>query len=386
MPAGLPIYLDHHATTPLDPRVLDAMLPYFREDFGNPASHGHVFGWRAEAAVEDARERVAVVIGALPREIVFTSGATESNNLAILGAARANRGRGDHLITVATEHLAVLDPVRHLESEGFRTTLLPVGSDGLVEPERVASAIESGTLLVSVMAANNEIGVLQPLEEIGRICSERGVMLHSDAAQAVGKVPIRVDDLGVALMSISGHKVYGPKGVGALYVRSRRPKASLEPIIHGGGHERGLRSGTLPVPLIVGLAKALELCVEEMEPESKRLLELRDRLWHQLNGELDGLHLNGHRDRRLPGNLNVSFEGADIDRLLLSLKGLAVSTGSACTSATPGPSHVLAALGLPDTLARASLRFGLGRGTSDEEIDRAAALVIAAVREQRPAA
>ncbi len=386
MPAGLPIYLDHHATTPLDPRVLDAMLPYLREDFGNAASHGHVFGWRAEAAVEDARERVAVAIGALPREIVFTSGATESNNLAILGAARANRGRGDRLITVATEHLAVLDPVRHLESAGFRTTLLPVGADGLVEPERVASAIDSGTLLVSVMAANNEIGVLQPLEEIGRICSERGVMLHSDAAQAVGKVPIRVGDLGVALMSISGHKVYGPKGVGALYVRSRRPRASLEPIIHGGGHERGLRSGTLPVPLIVGLAKALELCVEEMEPESKRLLELRDRLWHQLNGELDGLHLNGHRDLRLPGNLNVSFEGADIDRLLLSLKGLAVSTGSACTSATPGPSHVLAALGLPDSLARASLRFGLGRGTSDEEIDRAAALVIAAVREQRPTA
>ncbi len=386
MPAGLPIYLDHHATTPLDPRVLDAMLPYLREDFGNAASHGHVFGWRAEAAVEDARERVAVAIGALPREIVFTSGATESNNLAILGAARANRGRGDRLITVATEHLAVLDPVRQLESEGFRTTVLPVAADGLVEPERVASAIDSGTLLVSVMAANNEIGVLQPLEEIGRICSERGVLLHSDAAQAVGTVPIRVDDLGVALMSISGHKVYGPKGVGALYVRSRRPKASLEPIIHGGGHERGLRSGTLPVPLIVGLAKALELCLEEMEPESKRLLELRDRLWHQLNGELDGLHLNGHRDLRLPGNLNVSFEGADIDRLLLSLKGLAVSTGSACTSATPGPSHVLAALGLPDALARASLRFGLGRGTSDEEIDRAAALVIAAVREQRPTA
>ncbi|MEE8580280.1 MAG: cysteine desulfurase family protein, partial [Myxococcota bacterium] len=371
------------ATTPVDPRVLEAMLPFYREDFGNPASHSHVYGWRAEAAVEDARERIAAALGALTKEIVFTSGATESNNLALLGSARAGRARGDHLVSVVTEHPAVLDPLRQLEREGFRTTLLPVDSDGLVDPDAVAAAITERTLLVSVMAANNEIGVLQPLAEIGHTCAERGVPLHCDAAQAVGKIPIQVDELGVTLLSISGHKLYGPMGVGALYIRSRRPRVRLEPILYGGGHERGLRSGTLAVPLIVGLAAAIDLCLEEMEPESKRLLELRARLWQRISGQLDGVRQNGHSERRLPGNLNLSFEGVNADRLLLSLKDLALSTGSACSSAAPGPSHVLEALGLSPALARASLRLGLGRGTTVQEIDRAADAIIAAVRAER---
>jgi cysteine desulfurase len=288
-----PIYLDHHATTPLDPRVLDAMLPFFREDFGNAASKNHVFGWRAEAAVEDARERMAAAIGASAQEIVFTSGATESNNLAILGAARARRRSGNHLVTVATEHAAVLDPCRSLESEGFELGLLGVDRDGLVDPAVVGEAIRDRTVLVSVMAANNEIGVLQPIAEISQLCRQRGVLFHTDAAQAVGRIPIRVDDLQLDLLSLSGHKIYGPKGVGVLYVRSGRPRVRLEPILHGGGHERGMRSGTLPVPLIVGMARALELCLEELEREAARLLELRQRLWKRLASELDGVFLNG---------------------------------------------------------------------------------------------
>jgi len=381
-PAALPIYLDHHATTPLDARVLEAMLPYFTADFGNAASLNHVYGWRAEAAVEDARERIAAVLGAEPREIVFTSGATESNNLALLGAAEADGGRRRHLVSVVSEHPAVLDPCRYLAGRGWDLTLLEVDGAGLVEPAAVAEALRADTLLVSVMAANNEIGVLQPLAEIGRLCRERGVLFHSDAAQAAGRIPLRVDALEADLVSISGHKLYGPKGVGALFVRSRRPRARIAPRQLGGGHERGLRSGTLPVPLIVGLARALDLCVAEMESESQRLRGLRERLWQALSSALPDLRLNGDPERRLPGNLNVAFPGVDGDRLLLALRDVAVSSGSACSSASPEPSHVLRAIGLSDAMARASLRFGLGRGTTPAQIDRAARSVVAAVREQ----
>ncbi len=386
----LPIYLDHQATTPTDPRVVEAMLPYFTEHFGNAASKSHVFGWRAEAAVEDARERIAAAVGAAaPKEICFTSGATESNNLAIKGAARAaaRRHRPDgsrpHLVTVQTEHRAVLDPCRALEAEGFSVTYLPVDREGFVELDRLADALTERTVLVSVMAANNEIGVLHPLAQIGRLCRERGVWLHSDAAQAVGKVALDVRDLNVDLLSFTAHKVYGPRGVGALYVRSNRPRVRLEPIVHGGGHERGLRSGTLPVPLIVGFAKALELAVAEREVEADRLRELAGRLWDHLRKGLDGIALNGHPARRIPGNLNVSFADVDGDGLLVALRDLAVSSGSACTSATPEPSHVLAALGVPEPLARASLRFGIGRFNTSEEIDWAAEKVIGEVRAQR---
>jgi cysteine desulfurase len=383
MPPRRPIYLDNQATTPVDPRVLEAMLPFFREEFGNAASKSHPFGWRAEAAVEEARERIAAAIGARAREIVFTSGATESNNLAIAGVARARRARRSRLVTLATEHRAVLDPIRHLVGEGFRVAILGVGPDGLLDPAALEEAVGDNTSLVSVMAANNEIGVLQPLEEIGRIARKCGAFFHSDAAQAVGKIPLDVERQSIDLLSISGHKIYGPKGVGALYVRSRRPRVRIQPILHGGGHERGLRSGTLPVALIVGMAAALDLCLEEMESEAKRLAELRRRLWKRLQQELGGVSLNGHSERRLPGNLNCSFEGADGDRLLLALKELALSSGSACTSAIPEPSHVLEALGVPERLSWASLRFGIGRGNTAEEIDRAADLVIAEVRRQR---
>jgi cysteine desulfurase len=384
MAPALPIYLDHQATTPVDPRVLEAMLPFFREDFGNAASRSHVYGWRAEGAVDDARERIAAALGAAdPSEVVFTSGATESNNLALKGVARANRRRGRHLVSVATEHRAVLDPLRALEREGFEVTLLPVDADGLVDVAAVRGALRDDTLLVSVMAANNEIGVLQPVAEIGAVCREQGVLLHTDAAQAAGKVPLDVEAAGIDLLSLSGHKLYGPKGIGALYVRRRRPRIRLEPLFHGGGHERGLRSGTLPVPLVVGLARALDLCVEEREPEAKRQTELRERLWRALCGQLDGVVRNGHPERRLPGNLNVSFEGVDGERLLLDLRGVACSSGSACSSAVPEPSHVLAALGRPPALARASLRLGLGRGTTAAEVDAAAREIVAAVRAQR---
>jgi cysteine desulfurase len=384
MTKQLPIYLDHHATTPLDPRVLDAMLPYFREDFGNSSSASHVYGWRAEAAVEAAREQLANAIGAAdPREIVFTSGTTESDNLALIGVARANRDRRDHLVTTRIEHPAVLDAARSLERDGFRVTYLPVDVDGLVDPADVAAAIEERTALVSVMAANSEIGTLQPLEEIGRVCREREVPLHTDAAQAVGKVPLDVEHLGVDLLSMCAHKLYGPKGIGALYLRSRRPRLRIEPLLHGGGHERGLRSGTLPVPLIVGFARAVNLCLEERDEEAARLTALRRRLWDGLCAELDAVVLNGHSEHRLPGNLNVSFEGVDADRLLVALPGVALSTGSACASASAEPSHVLTALGIPGARIRAALRFGLGRSTSAGEIDSVVGQVVAAVRETR---
>ncbi len=381
--AARPIYLDHHATTPLDPRVLEAMSRWWTEDFGNAASHTHAYGWRAEAAVEDARERIAGAIGAEPREIVFTSGATESNNLAILGVAEANEGRGRHVVTAVTEHPAVIDPCRHLESQGFEVTWLAVERDGLIDPSRVAAALRDDTVLVSVMAANNEIGVLQPIEAIAEQCRERGVPFHTDAAQAAGRIALDVDATPIDLLSISGHKLYGPKGVGALYIRRRRPRVRVAPRQHGGGHEGGLRSGTLPVPLIVGMARALELCLDEREAETVRLRALRDRLHGRLAEALHGVRLNGHPDRRLPGNLNLAFEEVDGARLLLALTGVAVSSGSACASAKPEPSHVLLALGLSESLARGSLRFGLGRGTTGQEVDRAAELVIDAVRKER---
>jgi cysteine desulfurase len=384
MTAKLPIYLDHHATTPVDSRVLDAMLPYFREDFGNASSASHVYGWRAEAAVEQARETIASAIGAEdPREIVFTSGTTESDNLALLGVLRAGRTRRDHLVTTAIEHPAVLDPARQLEREGFRVTVLPVDGEGRVDPDAVAAAIDERTALVSVMAANSEVGTLQPLAEIGRICGEREVPFHSDAAQAVGKVPLDVRRLGVDLLSLCAHKLYGPKGIGALYVRARRPRLRIEPLQHGGGHERGLRSGTLPVPLIVGFAQALRLCDSERAAEAERLTALRGRLWDGLREGLDGVTLNGPVERRLPGNLNLSFDGVDADHLLVALPGVALSTGSACASASAEPSHVLAALGLPPERARGAVRFGLGRSNSEAEIDAVAAQVVAAVREIR---
>ncbi len=380
----LPIYLDHHATTPTDPRVVEAMLPHFTRDYGNPSSASHAFGWRAEAAVEDARERLAAAIGAArPEEIVFTSGTTESDNLALKGVVRARAGRRDHLVTAQTEHAAVLDSCRALEAEGFAVTYLPVDRDGLVDPEAVGRAIGDRTALVSIMAANSEIGVLQPLEAIGRICRERGVLFHTDAAQAVGKIPVDVERWRVDLLSMCAHKLYGPKGVGALYVRQRRPRIRLEPLFHGGGHERGLRPGTLAVPLVVGFARAAELCLEDLDGEALRLRGLRQQLWERLTKALDDVHLNGHPDRRLPGNLNVSFAGVEADGLIVALKDVALSSGSACASASPEPSHVLRALGLPPDLARAALRFGIGRGNTAEEIDWVADRLIEQVREGR---
>ncbi|MEO0946961.1 MAG: aminotransferase class V-fold PLP-dependent enzyme [Cyanobacteria bacterium J06641_5] len=376
-----PIYLDCHATTPLDDRVLATMLPYFSDRFGNPASAGHHYGWEAAAAVKLAREEIAAAIGATPEEILFTSGATEANNLAIKGIAEAHMSRGQHLITVATEHEAVLAPCRYLEKLGFRVTVLPVTESGLVDVATLSEAIAPDTTLVSVMAANNEIGVLQPLTEIGALCRKRGVPFHTDAAQAIGKIPLDVAAQTIDLLSLTAHKLYGPKGIGALYVR--RP-VQIAPQLHGGGQERQLRPGTLAPAQIIGLAKAITLGRTEMHSERERLSALRDRLWHTLARDLDGVILNGDLEQRLPGNLNVSFEGVDGNALLLGLqKKLAISAGSACTSATGKPSHVLTALGRSKNLALASVRFGLGRLTTDDEIDRAAAHTITTVRELR---
>lgn len=378
------IYLDHHATTPLDERVLEAMLPYLREEFGNAASRTHAFGWRAAAAVDDARERLAEMLGAVdPSEIVFTSGATESNNLAILGLAEAQSSRR-HLITLQTEHPAVLDPCRALTRRGFEASELEVDEGGLVSLDRLEAAFRDDTFLVSVMAANNEIGVIQPLAEIAALCRERGVAFHTDAAQAVGRLDLAAERDGLDLVSVSGHKLYGPKGIGLLRLRRRgRPRLRLEPRQFGGGHEGGLRSGTLPVPLIVGLAQALELCLAEREAEAGRLVAMRDALWRRLSEALPGrVILNGHPRSRLACNLNVSFLGVDGDRLLADLAGLAVSSGSACSSAQAEPSHVLLALGRTSALARASLRFGLGRSNTEEEVEWAAQRVVDCVRAQ----
>jgi len=369
MAVKLPIYMDHHATTPVAPEVFEAMRPYFVERFGNAASRTHAFGWAAEAAVEAARAQVAALIGCKPIELVFTSGATESDNLAVKGVAYAYREKGNHLITSQIEHHAVLDSCKRLEKEGFHVTYLPVSRDGLVDPADVAGAITGKTVLVSVMLANNEIGTIQPLAEIGRICREHGVLLHSDAVQGVGRIPVNVDALGVDLLSLTAHKMYGPKGVGALYVRMGNPRVKLVAQMDGGGHERGRRSGTLNVPGIVGLGKACELAGQVMAAEAERLTALRGRLWAGIRGRLDHVHLNGHPTLRLPGNLNVSFEHVDGESLLMSLKDVAVSSGSACTSASMEPSYVLKALGLGDALAHTSLRFGLGRGNTEEEVD-----------------
>ena len=349
------------------------MRPFLAEDFGNAASRTHAYGWRAETAVEMAREEVARALGAAdPAEVVFTSGATESNNLAILGRLRAADSRLDHVVTLASEHPSVLDPCEHLESRGVRVTRLPVDVEGLVDPDAVAEALTDRTALVSVMLANNEIGVIQPLAEIGRHCAERGVLLHCDASQAVAKIPVDVAALGVAMLSLSGHKLYGPKGVGALWVR-RRPRVRLEPLLFGGGHERGMRSGTLPVPLVVGLGEAVRLGVAERDVEAKRLAELRDRLWRLLVERVPGVQRNGHPTRRLPGNLHVSFDGVDADTLVAELRDVALSTGSACSSARPEPSHVLRAMGLPEERVRGGVRIGLGRFTTEDEVDAAAA-------------
>lgn len=382
-PVQRPIYLDHHATTPCDPRVVEAMLPYLTEEFGNPASRTHAFGWSAEAAVEGAREQVARAVGASPREIVFTSGATEANNLALFGAARALRDRGGRVVTCTTEHRAVLDPCAALEREGFRVSYVGVDGDGLIDPDAFAEALCPGTVLVSVMHANNEIGVIQDVAPLAALAHERGALVHCDAAQSVGKVPVDVHALGVDLLSISGHKLYGPKGIGALYVRRRQPRLRLQPLQVGGGHERGLRSGTLPTPLCVGLGRACEIAGEEMEAEAARVGALRDRLWEGLRARLPAVRLNGHPTRRLPGNLNVSFDGVEGEALLVGLPELAVSTGSACTSATQTPSHVLRALGLGEARALSSLRFGLGRRNTADEIDLAADRVVAEVERLR---
>jgi len=370
-----PIYLDYLSTTPVDPRVLEAMLPFFTRHFGNPSSATHAYGWAAREAVEGARAQVAGLIGAVPQEIVFTSGATEANNLALKGAAEFHRSRASHLLTCATEHKAVLDACRRLEGQGFRVDYLPVDRRGQVDLGQLEAAITGETILLSLMAANNEIGTLHPLERIGALARERGVLWHCDAAQAAGKVPLDVEKLGVDLLAISGHKLYGPKGVGALYVR-RRPRARLLPLLDGGGQERGLRAGTLNVPGIVGLGMACELARRELEEESRRLKHLRQRLWQRLSGSLDGLEVNGHPEERLPGNLHLSFAGVDGAELLLALPELALSSGSACTSGSAEPSHVLKAIGqsLP-----ASLRFGLGRFNTEIEIDTAADLVAAVV-------
>jgi cysteine desulfurase len=369
MSPKLPIYMDHHATTPVAPEVFEAMRPYFLEHFGNAASRNHAFGWAAEGAVETARAEVARLIGCKPIEVVFTSGATESDNLALKGVAEAYRDKGRHLITSQIEHPAVLDACKRLEKDGYQMTYLPVDRHGMVDPAAVARAITPKTVLVSIMFANNEVGTIQPLAEIGRVCKERGVLLHSDAVQGVGKIPVAVDALGVDLLSLTAHKLYGPKGVGALYVRMGQPRVRLVPQMDGGGHEKGRRSGTLNVPGIVGLGKACELAGRVMADEAMRLSALRERLRAALFLRLDHIHLNGHPTERLPGNLNVSFDFVEGEALLMSLKEVAVSSGSACTTASLQASHVLRAMGLGDELAHASVRFGLGRGNTEEEVD-----------------
>ncbi|MCM2323084.1 MAG: IscS subfamily cysteine desulfurase [Oligoflexia bacterium] len=378
-----PIYLDYHATTPVDPEVFRAMAPYFTEVFGNAASRNHEFGWTAEAAVEKARNQIARLIRATDKEVIFTSGATESNNLAILGVAEMYREKGNHLITSPIEHKAVLDTCHFLEKKGYEVTYLPVDSYGQVSPEAVRAAIRPTTILVSVMGANNEIGTVNPLAAIGKVCKEKGVLFHTDAVQAAGKVPLDVEAMGIDLMSLSAHKMYGPKGVGALYVRRRNPRVRLAAQIHGGGHERGMRSGTLNVPSIVGFGKAAELSERLLPDETARLRRLRDKLWDAIRSRLDQVYLNGHPVDRLPNNLNVSFAFVEGESLMMGMKELAVSSGSACTSASLEPSYVLKAIGVGEDLAHTSIRFGLGRFTTEEEIDFAIEKVVSTVRKLR---
>jgi cysteine desulfurase len=379
----LPIYMDYHATTPMDPRVFAAMKPYFLETFGNAASRNHSFGWEAEEAVEKSRKQIASLIGATAKEIVFTSGATESNNLALKGVAEMYAEKGNHIITAATEHKAILDTCKRLEKHGVRVTYLPVQTNGLVDLDQLQAAITDKTILISIMYANNEIGVVQPIAELGKIAKARGVLLHTDATQAVGKVPVNVIKDNVDLLSLSGHKMYGPKGVGALYVRRKSPRVQITAQMDGGGHERGMRSGTLNVPGIVGLGEACALCQAEMPEESKRMAFLRDKLRDKLQSELDETYINGTFEHRLPNNLNISFAYVEGESLLMGINDIAVSSGSACTSATLEPSYVLKALGAGDDLAHSSIRFGLGRFNTEEEVDYVAAKVIDVVKKLR---
>jgi cysteine desulfurase len=379
----LPIYMDNNSTTRTDPRVVEAMLPFFTEHYGNAASRNHAFGWEAEEAVDQAREQVASLIGCSSKEIIITSGATESNNLALKGVAGMYRKKGDHIITTVTEHKAVIDPCKRLERDGFKVTFLPVDKFGQVSAERVAAAMTDKTILVSVMAANNEIGTLQPIKAIGKLCKERGVLFHTDAVQAVGKVPVNVEEMGIDLLSMTAHKLYGPKGIGALYVRRKDPRVRLDPIIDGGGHERGMRSGTLAVPLIVGLGKACELARLEMPEESQRLFRLREKLRTGIMGRLPETYLNGHPTERLPGNANISFAYVEGEAMMMGIKDVAVSSGSACTSASLEPSYVLKAPGVGDELAHSSIRFGLGRFNTEEEVDYVIEDVVKAVTHLR---
>ena len=365
-----PIYLDYQATTPMDPRVLEAMMPYFTYKFGNPHSRSHSYGWEAEEGVEKARGQLAKLIGADEKEVIFTSGATESNNLAIRGVAEFYKDRKNHVVTTVTEHKCVLDTCRHLEQQGFDVTYLPVQKNGLVDLEALRAAVTDKTVVVSIMAVNNEIGVIQPLAEIGKICREKKAFFHTDAAQAAGKIPLDVEAMNIDLMSISGHKIYGPKGIGALYVR-RKPRVRLVPLIVGGGQERGFRSGTLPTPLCVGLGEAAEIAMKEMDAESKRLAKLQARMLKGLNAKLTDIHVNGDLEHRIPGNLNIGFAYVEGESLMMGIKGLSVSSGSACTSASLEPSYVLRALGVEEDMAHTSLRIGLGRFTTEQEVDTA---------------
>jgi len=379
---GKSVYLDYQATTPTDPRVVEAMMPYFTEKFGNPHSRNHPYGWEAEEAVEKARGQIAHIIGADSKEIVFTSGATESNNLALKGVANFYKDRKNHIITVVTEHKCVLDTCRHLEQEGFEVTYLPVQANGLIDLKQLEEAMTDKTLLVSVMGVNNEIGVIQPLKEIGALCRERKIFFHTDCAQAVGKIPLDVNEMNIDLMSISGHKLYGPMGIGALYVR-RRPRVRLQAMINGGGQERGMRSGTLPTPLCVGLGEACEISEKEMAAETERLKMLSDRMYGRIMEALPEVFLNGDKEHRIPGNLNLSFAYVEGEGLMMGINDLSVSSGSACTSASLEPSYVLRALGLEDELAHTSLRLGFGRFSTEEEVDYAAERIIQEVQRLR---
>jgi cysteine desulfurase len=379
-----PIYMDNHATTPLDPRVLEAMLPYFTEHFGNAASRTHAYGWRAEAAVDDARDTIAKLINAdSGKEIVFTSGATESDNLALKGVAEYYQAKGNHIVTSTIEHKAILDSCKRLEKQGCTITYVAAGKDGIVDPDDIKNALTDKTILVSVMLANNEVGTIQPIGEIGKITRERGILFHVDAVQGIGKTPFDVRAMNVDLASLSAHKIYGPKGVGALYVRRSKPRVRLIAQMDGGGHERGNRSGTLNVPSIVGFAKASEILIREGEQEAAKLRGLRDRLWNKFRAELDQVILNGHAERRLPGNLNVSFAFVEGEGLMMAIKDVAVSSGSACTSSSLEPSYVLRSMGLDEDLAHSSIRFGLGRFNTEEEVDYVAELVTGKVKKLR---
>lgn len=379
----LPIYLDYHATTPVDPEVLKAMLPYFTEVFGNAASRNHEFGWTAEAAVEKARKQLAKFIGANEKEIIFTSGATESNNLALLGATDMLAEKGKHIITSPIEHKSILDTCHHLERKGYEVTFLEPDQFGQISAAAVRAAIRPDTVLVSIMAANNEIGTVNPIAEIGKVCKEKGVLFHSDAVQAAGKYPINVEAMGVDLLSLTAHKIYGPKGVALLYVRRKNPRVRLSPIMHGGGHERGMRSGTLNVPGIVGFGKAAEIAQNLLQEEPARIAKMRDWLWKGIQEQLDEVYLNGHPTQRLPNNLNVSFAYVEGESLMMGMKELAVSSGSACTSSSLEPSYVLKSIGVGEDLAHTSIRFGLGRFTTEEELQYALKKVVATVKKLR---